>query len=292
MLVSAQGGAEAEEALTATAGAFSSGVHKVTLSNGSTTATVLPFQGQQIWDLAVDGRTLTMATMCAEPVPVEPRDPWEYINTYGAFFVHCGGNSLGIPGPDDTHSLHGELPNARYNQATVVTGQDARGTYIGVEGAYEHVIFCTANWRAEASCRLYAGETAVCISMRITNRFHNPMELLLLGHANYRPVAGSSLHYTHACSAEDISVHPSVNGLVPISEEQEAYLAKMQEDPSIHNELTPELMGNLNPEVLFFLHKYQADGEGWAHSMQVHEGGETADYIKHRPEQLDKCVRW
>ena len=116
--------------------------------------------------------------------------------------------------------------------------------------------------------------------------------LLLLGHANYRPVAGSSLHYTHACSAEDISVHPSVNGLVPISEEQEAYLAQMQEDPSIHNELTPELMGNLNPEVLFFLHKYQADGEGWAHSMQKHEGGETADYIKHRPEQLDKCVRW
>ena len=36
---------------------------------------------------------------------------------------------------------------------------------------------------------------------------------------------------------------------------------------------------------------YLADDEGWAHSMQVHPDG-SADFIRHRPEQLDKGVRW
>jgi hypothetical protein len=279
--------------LLATAGTFASGVHSISLSNGTTTATVLPFQGQQVWDLEVDGRTLTMKTMFEDgPRPVNPRDPWDYISTYGAFFVHCGGNSLGIPGPEDSHSLHGELPNARYDHAAVVTGEDERGAYIGVEGRYEHVVFCTANWVARPSCRLYAGDRHVSISMKVTNLFHNAMELFLLGHANFRPVAGSSLHYTHACTPEDVSVQPSVNGLVPISEEQRAFLAEMQDDPTIHNTLTPELMANLNPEVLFFLHKYQACQDGWATSMQTHPEGETADFIRHKPSQLDKCVRW
>ena len=30
---------------------------------------------------------------------------------------------------------------------------------------------------------------------------------------------------------------------------------------------------------------------GWAHSMQVHPDG-NADYVSHRPSQLDKTVRW
>jgi len=45
-----------------------------------------------------------------------------------------------------------------------------------------------------------------------------------------------------------------------------------------------------DPEVVFFI-DYVADEEGWAHSMQVHPDG-SADYIRHRPAQLDKGVRW
>jgi hypothetical protein len=45
-----------------------------------------------------------------------------------------------------------------------------------------------------------------------------------------------------------------------------------------------------DPEVVFYI-DYQADADGWAHSIQVHPDGQ-ADYIRHRPAQLNKGVRW
>ena len=52
--------------------------------------------------------------------------------------------------------------------------------------------------------------------------------------------------------------------------------------------LAPEL--TFDPEVVFAI-DYLADDAGWAHSMQVHPDG-SADFIRHRPEQLDTGVRW
>ena len=49
-------------------------------------------------------------------------------------------------------------------------------------------------------------------------------------------------------------------------------------------------MRSLDPEVVFFV-DYTADRDGWAHSLQVHPDG-TADYIAHRPDQLNHGVRW
>jgi hypothetical protein len=36
---------------------------------------------------------------------------------------------------------------------------------------------------------------------------------------------------------------------------------------------------------------YLADEEGWAHSLQVHPDG-SADYVRHRPTELDKSMRY
>eukprot|EP01048_Picozoa_sp_COSAG05_P015918 COSAG05_NODE_1979_length_3756_cov_7.971561_4_plen_384_part_00 len=292
--------AEAEAAgqrLCATASSFETGVAAVQLSNGDVTATLLPFQGQQVWDFTVhpgggEPRSLTMVSNQRAPIAVNPAEPWGLINSYGAFFVHCGGNSLGIPGPEDDHPLHGELPNAQYHKARVVTGEDARGAFIGLEGVHEYTRFCSQHWSAAPSVRLYAGETALCISMTITNNFHAPMDLMYMGHGNFRPVVDSQLLYTHECTAEAISVSGSVNGLVPPTPEYEAYLEELKADPSIHNSLSPELLERYNPEVIFFLHKYQADREGWAHTLQKHSGGESGDFIKHKPAQLDKAARF
>lgn len=40
----------------------------------------------------------------------------------------------------------------------------------------------------------------------------------------------------------------------------------------------------------FFI-DYLADEAGWAHSLQIHPDG-PADFISHRPDQLDHGVRW
>jgi hypothetical protein len=45
-----------------------------------------------------------------------------------------------------------------------------------------------------------------------------------------------------------------------------------------------------DPEVVFTI-DYLSDDQGWAHTLQVHPD-ESADYVAHRPDQLDKGVRW
>ena len=62
----------------------------------------------------------------------------------------------------------------------------------------------------------------------------------------------------------------------------------MSKNPEKHNLLTPDL--TFDPEMVFFI-DYVADGEGWAHTLQVHPDG-GADYIRYRPDQLDHGVRW
>ena len=45
-----------------------------------------------------------------------------------------------------------------------------------------------------------------------------------------------------------------------------------------------------DPEIVFLI-DYQADEEGWAHAMHIHPDG-TADYVSHKPAQLDTGIRW
>ena len=46
----------------------------------------------------------------------------------------------------------------------------------------------------------------------------------------------------------------------------------------------------IDPELVFAL-DCLADRKGWAHSLQLHPGG-AADFVSHRPDQLDHGLRW
>jgi hypothetical protein len=65
-------------------------------------------------------------------------------------------------------------------------------------------------------------------------------------------------------------------------------MQELEQHPERHHHLTPDLA--FDPEIVFTI-DYLADREGWAHTMQRYPDG-SADYIRHRPEQLDKGVRW
>ena len=67
-----------------------------------------------------------------------------------------------------------------------------------------------------------------------------------------------------------------------------AFLEELKAHPERHAVLEPGLP--FDPEVVFFL-RYRADEEGWAYSLQVHPDG-SADFIRHRPDQLPHGVRW
>jgi hypothetical protein len=65
-------------------------------------------------------------------------------------------------------------------------------------------------------------------------------------------------------------------------------MQELEQHPERHHLLSPDLA--FDPEIVFTI-DYLADNAGWAHTMQLYPDG-SADYIRHRPSQLDKGVRW
>jgi hypothetical protein len=269
--------------LAAAAFRFDSGVCGLRLSNELGHLVMLPFQGQQIWSAEFGGRNLTMKSMFAEPRPTR-----EYLETYGGFLLHCGVTAMGGPSKEDTHPLHGELPNAPYQKAYVVIGQDERGAYIGLGGRYQHTVAFNHNYVAEPLVKLYANSSLFWLTLTITNLKHSEMELMYLAHVNFRPVDDGRLVYSAPCTPERVRVRTSIPSHIRPLPGYTEFIQELARHPEKHNLLSPGLI--FDPEVVFFI-DCLTDEAGWAHSMQVHPDG-SADYVRHRPDQLDKGIRW
>jgi hypothetical protein len=269
--------------LKATAFKFDSGVCAVRLSNERGEMVVLPFQGQQIWSATMDGRPLTMHSMFEQPQATR-----NYLETYGGFLIHCGFTAMGVPTKEDSHPLHGELPNAPYSNAYIETGVDGKGPFIGIGGQYRHTVAFSYNYLAEPVARLYSQSTLITSEMTITNLKKSPMEYMYLAHANFRPVDHSRLVYSALSTPEHVRVRSSIPSHVHPLPGYKEFLDSLQEKPEIHHVLKPGLM--FDPEVVFFI-DYLSDAEGWSHTLQVHPDG-AGDYLRHKTSELPIGVRW
>jgi len=98
---------------------YDSGVEALRIKNSRGHIIVLPFMGQMIWDVVFDGVCLTMENMFSQPLPVKG-----IVETYGCFAYHSGILRNGCPSPEDTHPLHGEMPCAPMDRASIVCGED------------------------------------------------------------------------------------------------------------------------------------------------------------------------
>jgi hypothetical protein len=270
-------------ALTASAFRFDSGVAAIRLRNELGELILLPFQGQQIWSAEFGGRNLTMKSMFDEPNPTQ-----NYLETYGAFLIHCGFTAMGVPTAEDSHALHGELPNARYQQAFLVTGEDELGPYLALGGRYRHTVAFSYNYVAEPLVTLRPGSSLFNIGLSVTNLKQTPMEYMYLSHINFRPVDDGRLVYSAPNSAQSIRVRSSIPSHITPGPGYVEFIEDLKQHPERHHVLNPDLA--FDPEIVFFI-DYLQDSGGWAHSLQVHPDG-SADYIGHRPEQLDIGVRW
>jgi hypothetical protein len=262
---------------------FKSGVAAVRLHNATGELVVLPWQGQQIWSARIHGRDLGMRSTVKEPVPTR-----EFLPTYGGFFLHCGALAMGVPGPEDKHPQHGELPNAPFQEAHVLLGSDEQGPYLALGGTYHHTVAFVADYEARAAIRLRPGCPVFDISLEVTNLRQAPMPWMYLAHANFRPVEGGRLVYSAPCTTKHVRVRRGLPAHVAAVPGYRELLELLAKDPAAHNVFSAKLP--YNPEVCLYL-DYRADAAGWAHSLQVLPDG-RADYIAHRPEQLDKAIRW
>ena len=260
---------------------YPSGIAALRVGNARGEIIVLPFKGQQIWRAGFDGRELTMKSMFDEPV-----DTMVYLETYGAFMIHCGLTGLGAPGPSDTHPLHGELPNAPFQSAWLELDEATQTITIG--GSYRHTVAFSTNYLATATITMGANSALLDVSLAVENLKRTPMDLLYLAHANFRPVDHGALHYTARYDAASVRVRRSVPSHISPKPDYMAFIEQLAEDPAPHHQLHPDLA--FDPEVVFSIDMLE-DADGLAHAIQKHPDG-TADYIGYRPSQAPLCMRW
>ncbi len=262
---------------------FDSGVKAVRLLSDVGELILLPFQGQQIWSAVMHGRNLTMGTIFDQPYPTR-----DFLSTFGGFMLHCGATAIGSPGPNDSHPIHGELPNAPYESSQIILGDDESGTYIGMTGTYCHKMSFNFNYTAQPLVKLYRGSSIIHSSMTIKNLRQTPMPLMYLAHINFRAVDNGELVYSTPCDPEHIKVRASVPSHAQMKPGYVEFIERLRTHPEEHLKLKPEL--NFDPEIVFYIN-YLADESGWTRAMQVHPDG-SADLVQQRPDQLDHAVSW
>ena len=262
---------------------YSTGVEAIRITNRKGFAVLLPFMGQMIWDMEFLGHRGTMRTIYDEPVAGVPN----FQHTYGCFMMHCGLTAIGNPTAEDTHIPHGELPVAKYQRAYLLFGEDAKGKYIALSGEYEHKLCYTYNYLFKPECRFYENESLIDITVHFENRKDMPLEYFYLCHINYRPVDGATLYYT--AKHKDIKPHHEVPAGYPKEAETNAYLARLDENPAIMDQIDSKTQ-SYAPEIVFTC-KYFADESGNAHTMQLLPDG-YACYASHRPEEIPLGIRW
>jgi hypothetical protein len=260
---------------------YASGIEALRVRNSRGEIIVLPFKGQQIWRACFDGRDLTMKSMFDAPV-----DTMVYLQNYGAFLIHCGLTGLGDPGPEDSHPLHGEMPNAPFQKAWLEIDEPSQK--ITIAGSYHYTVAFSTNYLATARVVMAAGSALLDVSLEVENLKHTPMEMMYLAHANFRPVDHGELHYSATYDAASVRVRRSIPAHISPKLDYMAFIAQLAKDPLPHHQFDPSLA--FDPEVVFSIDML-SDSEGVAHAIQLHPDG-SADYIGYRPEQAPICMRW
>ena len=263
---------------------YETGVCAARIENHEWQATILPFRGQQLWDVSFHGRQLRMKSLYRAP-----RIADHFLDTYGCFMMHCGALRMGCPGPEDDHPLHGELPYAVYNDAWVVAGEDQRGRYIGISGCFEYNRAFSDTYVAQPTVTLHEGSTVLDIEMRVVNISNYPMELMYMCHINFLPVVGGRIIQSADWTPQSMALRTSIPAHVRVSQKFLDFLERLEKDPGLTRTIRED--DEYNPEIAFFIKSPKADTDGWSHYMQVHPDS-SADYVSYRPEELDHNARW
>jgi hypothetical protein len=260
---------------------YSTGVPAIRVKNTRGEIIVLPYQGHQIWRAIFDGRDLTMKSMFEEPVATR-----NYLETYGGFMIHCGFSRMGVPGAGDNHVLHGELPNAPYQNGWIEI--DEAKNSCTVSGSYQYTVAFNTNYLATSSYALQADSALIDATLKVDNLKKTPMEYMYLAHANFRPVDNGELVYSASYSKEHVRVRKSIPSHVTPPPGFKELIERLGNEPDIHHKLSPDLA--YDPEMVFFI-DMNTDADGFAHTLLRHPDG-GADYMRYLPRQAPICVRW
>lgn len=255
---------------------YPTGVLALQIQNGAGQVVLLPYQGQQVWDAVFHGRRLTMETGFTAPVPTR-----DYLRTYGGFFLHCGGTSLGNPGAGDDHPLHGELPNIPFTRAELHFGQDDIGRFVDLTGEAEERVAFGPAFAFRPRLRLHEGASLFHLSIEVENLGGAAMPFFYLAHVNFRPMVGARI--TDA-QEDDATIHirpPHPQD----SPEARAWHEAMARDPALHR-----IVPQADPRDMVLTLAPKPGPDGWTEARQ--SLGPLADLVAWQPADLPHLVRW
>ena len=255
---------------------YSTGVEALRVENQKGYFIILPFKGQQIWRAHFCGKDLQMRTMMEEPQQSDV-----YLETYGAFLLHCGPDAIGSPAcPEDQHAQHGRLPSAHYQSAYIECGEG----YMEVGGRYDYDKTFITNYSFSPACRLYEDESVLHIHVELQNRRREPLEYAYLCHINFRPVDGAELIYSADYDKESVKVLRDTRD----NAEMTAFKDRITADVTQHHKVGAA--GEVyDPEICFTV-RYKGDEQGRAYTLQ--RDAEGAAYVSHPVDALPVGVRW
>lgn len=264
-------------AMKAIAYCYSTGIEALRIENTKGNIVILPFHGQNVWDINFAGRDLKMKTTLKEPAPAKV-----LLDTYGGFLYHCGVGNVGAP--DSTHPHHGEIHIMPYKTAYLACGKDENGRYMAVGGVLEYNVSFTRHYQFRPECRLYENGSVLKMHIELENMKNDAMEYAYLCHINFAPIDGAKLVY----NAKMQTVHRGIPD--SFTDEQKAQLAgymdKLAADQTVGD--TVGAPGQFYAPEICSTMIYDGDK---GYTMQVVEG-EGACYVCHPTKELPYGIRW
>jgi hypothetical protein len=263
---------------------FDTGVEAVRLRNLRGELVVLPYLGQMIWSARFDGVNLAMGS------PFQaPRQRSDLLGTYGCFLYHSGLLRNGNPGPRDSHALHGEMPCARMDRASLRLGSDAQGPWLALRSEVDYLQGFGDHYLAQPSVVLRPDSALFEVRMDVRNLGRDPMDLMYMCHANFAFVEGGQLVQPTGFSARDTAVRRAIPAIVQSDPAYVQRLAAMADDPSSSEWLNEP--DRFNPELVFYLRGLRTDHDGLArHLLKRPEGG--AFSVRYSTDAFPHTIRW
>ena len=154
------------------------GMETLLISNSIAQVTVLPFWGQQIWDMSAFHRRAKMR--CPIDYPTSPH----YFESYGAWIHHCGFAC----NDDDQSAPRNELATLRYERATLSAGTDTVGDYLAVVSETSHTRAFHFHYHVMPEVRLYSHSGVIRVSFRAVNGGAAPLPFHYQCQINFRPI--------------------------------------------------------------------------------------------------------
>jgi hypothetical protein len=270
--------------LTASLFRYDTGLEAIRLSNARGHIVILPYIGQIVWSAVFDGVELAMQSMFKEPRPAKV-----IVETYGCLVYHAGLLRNGVPTPQDTHILHGEMPCAEMDGAGLACGTDERGPWIAVTGTREYAMGFGAHYLATPRVVLRLDVTDFDVVMEVENLSAAPMDLMYLCHVNFAFAEGGRIVQPVPFTPDHVAARTAIPGHVTPNDDYRALLGELAKNPARMETLSEPQ--RYDPEQVFYVKGLRRGADGLVHFMMARPEGDGFT-IAWDPATMPHTIRW